>query len=171
MTLTVEDGTGLANSNSYGTLANATTYFADRANTTWDEADDDLKTAALIRATDYIEARFGQRFLGTKLVTTQALSFPRQGLYDREGTLVEGLPSKVKQATYEYALRALSGDLWNEPLMNPKGRLVVERTKIGPIEEDIRYVFNEGISKIKPVPAADNLLSEYLFPAGNTVIR
>jgi hypothetical protein len=171
MAFTVEDGTGLAAANAYISVAEGDDYFTDRGgNAIWTASPTGVKQAGIIKATDYIETRFGHRFLGSLLITTQALSFPRQYLYDRYGNLIEGLPRQLKHACAEYAVRAISAALWNEPHADPKGRRVVERNKVGPIEEDIRYVFNEPISTIKPVPVADNLLKSFMLPA-NTVMR
>lgn len=169
MAFTVEDGTGIDGANAYAAVADADTHFTDRGETTWTSASTAQKQQALIKATDYIEARFGRRFLGQREFTTQDLSFPRLYLYDREGDAVEGIPDKLKKACFEYALRALSASLWNEPEMNPKGKLVTERVKVGPIEEDTRYSFIADTPQIKPVPAADRLLQEYLFPAATAV--
>jgi hypothetical protein len=63
----VEDGSGIVGANSFATVAEADTYFADRGgNTVWDALADADKEAALIVATDYIEKKFGTRFQGTK---------------------------------------------------------------------------------------------------------
>ena len=166
MAFVVEDGTGLSNANAYLAVADADTYWEERGDTVWAALTTAAKQAALIKATDYIEARFGQRFLGTKLLTTQSLGFPRDDLYDREGTQIEGIPTPFKNAVAEYAYRAASADLWNEPHRDPKGRIVVEREQVGPIIQDKRYAFNRDTSEIKPVPGADRLILQYCFPSG-----
>jgi hypothetical protein len=169
MAFTPEDGTGLADANAYVAVADVDTYFSERGVAAWAAATNDQKEAAIYRATDYIEARFGQRFMGIKLTTTQALAFPRDKLYDLEGTQIEGIPLPFKKAVFEYAYRALTGDLWNEPYRSPKGRIVVERTQVGPIEEDVRYAFNRDTSEIKPVPGADRFIMQYCYPTGIAV--
>lgn len=73
MAFVVEDGTAKADATSYVTIAEADGYFADRGMTGWTGADA-VKQSALIKATDYIEGRFGQRFIGSKKTTTQALA-------------------------------------------------------------------------------------------------
>jgi len=169
MAFTVEDGTGVTNANAYVSIVDSEAYWADRGDTVWAGLTDAVQQAAIIKATDYIDARFGPRFRGTKLVTTQGLMFPRADLYDEDGNEIEydnGLPVPFINAVCEYAYRARSADLWNEPELNRKGRLVVERSKVGPIEEDIRYVFNRDVSQIKPVPGADRLILKYCIPSG-----
>lgn len=170
MTFIPEDGTGVTNANAYASVVDIDAIIVDRGgDTVWTAAATGVKEAAIVRATDYIEARFGSRFLGTKLTTTQSLGFPRQCLYDRNGQLVEGIPTPFKIALSEYVKRALDHDLWNEPLLNPKGRVVTEREKVGPIESDIRYAFNRDVSQIKPVPGADRLIQQYCAPSGSVM--
>lgn len=162
MAFTVEDGTGIVDANAYIAVAAADSYFTDRGTVAaWTAATTQQKQAAIIKATDYIEARFGQRFLGLKLTTTQGLSFPRDSLYDRDGELVEGMPRPFLNAVCEYAVRALGSDLWNEPSRDPVGRLVVHKKQVGPIVEDKRYAFNRDVSQLKPVPGADRLILQY----------
>lgn len=170
MAFTVEDGTGVAGANSYVTLAYADTYFADRAVTDW-VASDGKKQSALIKATDYIETRWSKRFKGNRQFDTQELSFPRYRLYDSEGKLVEGIPTALKKATCEYALRALSADLLPDPVLTDNGQqIAVKREKIGPIEEETQYQVGGSPAVLRPYPAADRLLQDYVT-AGGVAIR
>jgi len=78
VTLVVETGAGLANSNSYVTAAQLETYCDDRAITlaTGDEE------AALILATAWIDATYRTRFTGYRTNRrAQALEWPRVGAY------------------------------------------------------------------------------------------
>jgi len=95
---------------------------------------------------------------------TQSLMWPRTGIHGDDGRRVIGIPEKLKWATCEYAIRAHSASLYQDPSVDASGRAVIKE-KIGPIETQ----FAEGSSLdllIKPYPAADNLLREYLYPAG-----
>lgn len=88
MAFVVEDGTGLANANSGASVAEADEYFTDRGITDW-TGTNDVKQAALIRATDYIEMRWAGRWRYTMEFpdTPQALAFPRlddDGVTDRK---------------------------------------------------------------------------------------
>jgi hypothetical protein len=80
MTLILETGTGLPNSNAYASLAQANAYWADRGLAAWDDTDDDDKVSALIRSTDYIDTAYV--FLSVPLTDTQALENPRYGQGD-----------------------------------------------------------------------------------------
>lgn len=170
MTFTVETGTGVTDANAYVAVAAANTYFAERGVASWEALDADVKQAAIIKATDYVDTRFGPRFLGTKLVTTQGLLFPRADLYDQEGNLItytSGLPKPFLKAVCEYALRAATGDLWNEPTLDKTGKIVGQRKKVGPIETETSFSFSGAVQQIKPVPSADRLLKQYCSQAGS----
>ena len=54
--LIVEDGTGLANANAYVSVEFADEYFSARGNQTWVGLGSADKEAAIIKATDYLEA-------------------------------------------------------------------------------------------------------------------
>ena len=76
MTLIVEDGTLVANANSYVDLATARTYSIARNVVPC--ADDVLLEGNLIRAMDFIESHRDD-FKGWLVKETQALQFPRLG--------------------------------------------------------------------------------------------
>lgn len=173
MAFTVEDGTGVAGANAYIEVAFADAYFTDRGVTAW-TGDNATKQAAIIKATDYIETRWGDKFKGSPehLDPRQPLGFPRACLYDRAGQLVEGIPEKLKKATAEYALRALSGELMPDPTVDASGAMVIgNRQKVGPIETEVTYAASMGVKTLKPYPAADRLLSEYVHGAGARAVR
>lgn len=159
----VEDGTGLTDSTSYASVAFADAYFTDRGNSAWTGATE-VKEAALIRATDYIESRFSERFKGKQLSSEQALSFPRSSLYDVNGQLVEGVPIKLQKACVEYAVRALTIDLMPDPTIEESGFLLTGKTeKVGPIEESVSYSGGRGsIVTLRPYPSADRLLTAFI---------
>lgn len=296
MTFTVETGSGTPGANALASVAFVTSYLTDRGrNTAWDAAATAVKQAAIIAATDYIETRWGPRFMGSRaqrrvdgrvasgvinfsgqptngetvtlglktyrfvaalaqendvligttvaesvanlagaigatgLGTTvhedtqpnyeaaaidqapalaayartqgengnlvawsttvvastisgsgtledgldqgeQPLSFPRVGLYTRDGTAVVGVPLKVRQATAEYAERALSATLAPDPTVDATlVPVLAKREKVGPIEEETTYAIGGLPVLIKPYPAADRLLADYVSSAGGAV--
>jgi hypothetical protein len=171
MAFTIEDGTGIEDANAYATVAFVDTYFSDRGNTSWTGTNSE-KEYAIIEATDYIERRWGPLFKGNKEFTSdplQALSFPRLNLYDRDGLLVEGIPTKLKQATAEYALRALAGTLYADPSSTDK--VTLTRKKIGPIEVETRYNENLVGAETPDYPMADALLIDYVASTGGRSYR
>lgn len=167
-----EDGTGLANANSYVPLAFADQYFLDRAVTTWTGADGD-KQSALVRATDYVEGRFGDKFFGCKFVDTQALHFPTgSGMTDpTSGVLIpDVLPLKLLKAICEYAMRALTVTLAPDPVTDATGQRVQSTNEeVGPIKEAITYAVGGTIFVFKPYPAADMLLRGLYRSTGGTL--
>jgi hypothetical protein len=167
MALIVEDGTGLIDSNGYCDIEFVSEYLTDRGRATeWLTLSEDEQSSAIIRATDYIEKRFGSLFDGEVLVTEQALSFPRVDL---------GLPLKIKQATAEYALRATTTSLLIDGLLPAVKRL---KEKVDVIETETEYldsrVINTSglVSNLPSYPEADLLIEPYLrsFHMG-TLIR
>jgi hypothetical protein len=163
MAFTVEDGTGLEDSNALIAVAFADTYFTDRGNTAWTGADA-VKQAAIIRATDYLCNRF--TFLGDKYSEDQALEFPRvyEDIEDPQ------MPVKMQQAVAEYAVRALSAVLAPDPETDDTGgRVISKREEVGPIKEETVYA-DSSISVLKPYPAADMLLRG-LVDTARRVIR
>jgi hypothetical protein len=171
MAFIVEDGTGLANANSYASVADTNVYFAERGQSAW-TGTDEAKEQLLVLATDYIELRWGQRLLGVKeFPSVQFLSFPRTGI---DG--YTGIPVCLKRATAEYALLAKSGKLAPEPVFDVSGKTVeARRTKVGPIETDISFA-KTGPGAVaptfRPYPTADALMRPLLAPSGgNRVIR
>lgn len=175
MAFTVEDGTGVADANSYTTDTFADAYFADRNDATWAAADTVSKQTALIKATDYIELRFKDRWKGILAPEATTLSFPRQYMYDRKGQIIDfatdGIPTDIQKATAEYALRALSADLLPDPTVADSGQ-AIKRTfdKVGPIETEVEY--EGGASRpdlIRPYPTADRLLLFWIAGAGGVI--
>ena len=92
----------------------------------------------------------------------QSAPFPRRYLYDLAGNLVVGVPLKAKQATAEYAVRAMASALDPDPTVDDRGGVVQRKhERMGPFEEETEYV--PGVIRItRPYPAADRLLSEYV---------
>lgn len=100
----------------------------------------------------------------------QPLAFPRRYLYTEDGAAVYGVPLKLRQATAEYAVRALAAILAPDPAVDDRLQPVVsKREKVGPIEEQTTYAAGGVFRLIKPYPAADRLLDEYVVPAGGVI--
>lgn len=197
MAFVVETGAGLVDSNAYASEAFVDGYHSDRGNTKW-VGSASLKQACIIRATDYIEKRFGARFRGMKWGPTQSLEWPRLGAYDDDDYSLTGVPKQLQQATAEYALRALLlGELAPDvpapvpPQNNASGSsssstsyagpVKLARSVVGPIEEEFEYsetrsqrTDRAGVSSfvntvnIPEYPAADLLMRE-LCKSSNSI--
>ncbi len=97
----------------------------------------------------------------------QVLEFPRQYLYDKAGILVDGIPIRLQEATYEYAYRAQSAVLAPDPTVDASGlRITGTEKKVGPIVTKTSYAENQVPRITTPYPAADRLLQEYISTGG-----
>lgn len=170
MSMIVEDGTGLANANSYGTTADYKQYWKDRG-TTLTQAGGVLETQ-LVRATDYIELVFAHRLKGEKeFPETQALSFPRTGIKDRDGVEFSGVPEAIKRATFEYAKRIYdSSTLLPDPSVDSSGvKILSKKEKVGPISEETTFSETSPILTRKPYPSADRYMIPFVTSTRGTI--
>jgi len=98
--------------------------------------------------------------------TEQMLEWPREGAISRVGVPFIGIPEKLRQATVEYAFRAISGNLMPDPVVSDTGqdiRRIME--KVGPIETETAYS-NTVRQIFKKYPEADRLLGELIVATG-----
>ena len=141
--LVIEDGMGLSNSESYVDVDYVDAYFLKRGITEW--AGLTNREQLIVRAMDYIENNYS--YQGTKLVSTQALQFPR--LIDGE-TVVP--PVALKNAVCELALKSNEEDL----LQDISKSVISE--KVGELE--VKYDSNQDDNKI--FTKANQYLAPYL---------
>ena len=129
LTLIKEDGSGLANANSYATAADGDTYHDGHLYATaWTAAVTGSKEKALVMATRLIDGLF--QFNGFKRISTQALQWPRRECRDpdSEDGVVPGLllvrgpfldetkvPALVVNATCELARALVTEDRTDDP--------------------------------------------------------
>lgn len=142
MALVLEDGTGLTNAESYVDESYVNAYFLKRGNTEWDSITN--KESRIVLAMDFIENNY--TYLGTKLVSTQSLSFPR--LIDGETVY----PIAIKNALCELALKANNGDL-----LQDTGKTTI-REKVGTLE--VEYDANQD--DLTSYNYVNKLLAPYL---------
>ena len=164
MALIVEDGTGLANAQSYISTADADTYHSARGNSDWAAADIADKEAALVKASEYLDGKYGKRWIGIRYSSTQALDWPRDGAYDERGVSIDGVPSKLTAAAAVVALKVIQGEDIN-PDLERGGRIQTDKT--GPLTT----VYEAGASPVTVYTAVNRLLVALLKPAGLKVVR
>lgn len=167
MTLTLETGEGVTDANAYADRTYADTYFSTRGVTTW-TGTNAAKDAALIKATDYMDNRWGALLVGRREFDsdTNELLWPRLGVYDRDGVLIEGIPDRLARACCEYALRALSAELMPDPGVSDSGIVTSTRQKVGPIEEETKYAEGTTAALTQNYPVADRLMAPFVTAAG-----
>jgi hypothetical protein len=166
-TFTVEDGTGLEDSTSYVDVA----FSEDYLGSSW-AADDTAKQNALIAATEYADARWGEKIKSRPLVETQALEFPRYQLYDRYGNLIEdAIPDDWKKAICLYAQASVAGTLYPTPSTSSSKDLKRKKTVVGPITTEVEYQGSATDATWLKFPLADRLVKQFIYGAGGGVMR
>lgn len=173
MAFTPQDSTGLvAGANAYITVAEFKAYHDDRGNSYAAAPTDPDIEKAIVRASDYLDERFS--FVGTRrnLRPVQTTEWPRTGAYDRDGAAVNDIPDAVKEATAEYALRAISAALNPDPDRDTSGAAVAKKAEaVGPISESVEFV-GGAVFVMPKYPAADQKLRRAgLVRSGGTVLR
>lgn len=150
MALIVEDGTGLADAESYVSVAVFKTYCLGRGMDITGMTDAIIEQKLRLAA-DYVDGRW--EFKGTRLLSTQALEFPRDSLVDRSGHTITGVPKRLKDAVCDLAQAAYAeGDLFSN--LDRGGRVVSET--VGPIsttyaaDAPATKVFDAAESKLRP---------------------
>lgn len=129
--LVKEDGSGLADANSYASLADGDAYHEGHLYASvWTEALPDTRATALVMATRLVDAYM--RFGGSKSTAAQALQWPRGGCPDPDSAGVplslrasvgggacfngNAVPAVVVAATCEMARELLVADRTTAPL-------------------------------------------------------
>lgn len=174
MALIVEDGTGLANAESYVSVAEATTYHADRGNAAWAAiATDTIREQLLRKATNFMSQNYRMRWASFRVTVAQALDWPRAWVALRDAPYGYGsfsayvpnnvVPVEVRRACAELALLANSGDL------NPPLERATASEKVG----EIAVTYDVHGPEYKRYRAIDQILSPYLVgsPASTGLIR
>lgn len=180
MALVVEDGTGLSTANAYVSLVFVDAYHVDRNHTAWVDFITQEREAAVVRATDYIDKRFGRRFVGFRSRGTQALEWPRLDALDDDGYLLSNVPFQVEKACAEYAMRAiLLGVLAPDPVSpvpdqslesgetartsdKITGEVIRKKEVVGPLEEETWFESGSRNMQRYPSGGARSLQSSML---------
>jgi hypothetical protein len=112
LTLTIEDGTGVANANSYCDAAFVTNYAESVENKVWAN-NKSRQVVALINATRYIDMKYRAKLPGTIRQSTQNLMWPRSEYVDQYGNTIPAgtIPTALKNAVAQAALHYLEGGL------------------------------------------------------------
>lgn len=140
MALTKEDGTSVEDANTYNDISDLDAYFAltGRDVTVWSAASTAEKEAAAIIATQYLEGRFGSRYIGYKRDRPQGLEWPRGEAYDPNGWLFANnkVPREITDAHAELSFREFSGTLLAD---NVTGNVKKTSDQVGPLKTSVEY--------------------------------
>ena len=162
MSLIVEDGSGLAGAEAYGTVVEADAYHTPRGNgTTWSALTTEVKERHLRNATDFMVRVYRARWAGTRVSGTQALDWPRHSVcVDGWSILSTVVPTDVKRACFELALRASDSELIPDL---ETGSNQIKREKIGPLDTEF---FQNNVEAEDRFPAVNAILEPYFGTAG-----
>lgn len=144
-TLVLEDGTGIATANSYVTALEVTTILEvnPTSSTAWAALDAQQQDDYAIWASGWLDDYMDWK--GYKTVKTSGMRWPRCGVYDRDGCLIDEneIPSQLKQATAETAVWLIGNDAASsggESSNLPEG---IKRVKADVVEVEF---FDDGSS-------------------------
>lgn len=177
MTLTVETGAIVLDADSYTSLAVADAYHLARANTEWEDADDEDKEAALIRATQALDIRYRGKWYGyktnnnTDVVDPQLLSWPRKletdstnPIVDSEGVEIgiNSIPQPVITAVCEIALIELTTRFIQKAVSKDD---MIKRKKVDVLDTE----WFEGAPPVTVYPFIDDILDGLTSGGSNTM--
>lgn len=160
MSLIVEDGTGMADADSYVGVEEANLYNANMGNTAWATiTDEQQKETMLRRAALWLDGKYGPRLLsGHKKKPEQGLLFPIVGGFYVDGYPIDAnsVPREYKFAQIEAALVLAQG---GHLATNITGGPLLKRKKIDVLEKE----WFEGSYGLQPDFGIINILLTSLF--------
>jgi hypothetical protein len=157
-------------------VADADTYHATYTlSSDWSGATQAAKENALVLATQYLDAKYGGRWVGYRAngygddsAGEQALDWPRVEAYSPEGWAYDedSLPTRLVQATCEAALRVILGDDLLGTVTSP-GPVKSESVTVGPVNESKTYAGSKPCGYL--YPKIEALLRPLLCEAGRVM--
>lgn len=154
--LIVEDGSIVADANSYVTYDYALAYHALRGNSAWAAGSELNQQYAIIRATQAIDSIYKGKWKGAPTeYGTQELEWPRQDV-EVNGTELDDdlIPTALKKAVCEAALRELASANSMTPDLDRGGE--IKRVKADTVE--VEYM--DGANSTTTFTAIDGLLAD-----------
>jgi len=134
MTLVLDATVGGAASNAYATEAVITALLEGRVNSaTWTAATTAVREQAIVNATRRLEQ---ETFHGYRASESQALKWPRSGVYDSDGYAYasDAMPAPILMATAELALALVT----NPSQLDTSGLAQFTSLSVGPISLSTR---------------------------------
>jgi hypothetical protein len=129
ITITVEDGTQVADANSFMSVDDARAYAFDRGVTL--SSQDDKVASQILNAMDYL-ATYRAKWKGIRVAETQALAWPRSQVWIEDHYFAEDeIPLELIHALGQLVMAVHGGFTL---LPNTVAGLPIIREKIGPIE-------------------------------------
>lgn len=154
MALVVEDGTGIADAESYVSVSDFKTW-AEKRSYVLPSADAEIESL-LRKGCDFIERK---SFVGEQEFATQTLAFPRLVEDVNFSEVSTGIPNKLKTAQMLLAMESMNGALTAAARGNK-----YTATKIDQIY--LKYAESSKASGDLYFPAIDDLLAEWTINGG-----
>lgn len=168
MAFTVEDGTAKNDANAYIDTTYFNAHHADRGVDTGFGGGEVQQH--IIRASDYVDKRFGRRFRGFRRTSDQGLEWPRIDAFTDDDYTFNGVPEQMKKAIAEYTLISLhlgrnlapmppadfpiQDPVTGEVTNDSAGKIVAKGEEVGPIKESTTYA--DGTQTNKPMTGSGN---------------
>lgn len=169
MALTIEDGSIVANADSYATVAELTAYAAARGQTI--AGTDGANEILLRKAMDYINSQ-ESRFQGYRVDEENQLhAFPRYNVYRGSFLLPsDEIPREAKYAQMALAIEAYTADLLPTIEADAKGSVIEERVE-GAVT--VKYAAPPGgtVMWVSAFAKADALLATLYRNNGLTLLK
>ena len=160
MALIIEDGSQVVDANSYVTDAEYTAYATLKGLTVG--ATPPLREVELLRAMDYLQG-LEQSFKGTRVSSSQSVSFPRYNV-SLYGYLLasDKIPKELKNGQFEAAFYSVTGTLTpNESIKN------VSKEKLG----DLEVEYFKGGQSSRVIVKRANVYLQPLLQDSNALVR
>lgn len=172
-TFVVEDGSRLADANTFASVEFADSYFVNLGNPVgWSSASTLTKQNGLRQAAEYLQNVYGSRWRGTQATSTQGLPWPRVGVTDGDTGYVYTsvvIPRSLKQAACEVALRVAAGVTLRPDIDPGDGNITSSTMSVGGISITEDFV---GAATTAPVfPVVKQLLRSLLTDAGSAMMH
>lgn len=162
MTITIETGAGLADAESYASVAAADVRCASLGLTAWTALAEADKEIALRKAALFMST-YRTRWAGCRVYQRQALDWPRYNVFVDGFTVPStAVPVDVVNACIDLAVRAGRGEELLPDL--DTGSNAIKKDKTGPLETE--YFQNTTDARDRFV-AVDALLAPYFGSAGS----
>lgn len=151
----------------YTSVADADAYLKAFAGNpaAWTGSTTEQKSEAIVRATQYLDLKYGPRWKGERLSSSQPLDWPRSSVYDRAGRLLNSTttPTAVRRACAEAALQLRAGeDLLGATAAGTNIR--AESKGAGKARKSVEYLGAKTVAK--SFPKIDAILDELVEAAG-----
>jgi len=133
MAVIVETGSVVADANSFIDLVYLRTFAEDRGLVPTGLDDDDIASAKLVIAGQYLQDEQTYAFRGTRVSYLQTMPYPRTGATENRGPAIPDnvVPWRCKIAQALLTCKALAGETLQPGLAN--GGLAVQSKSIGPL--------------------------------------